>query len=44
LKDENPQIKLIDLGLAEYSPSTTDYEIKGTAYYIAPELLKKRKP
>ena len=41
LKDENPQIKLIDLGLAEYSPSTTDYEIKGTAYYIAPELLKK---
>jgi len=40
-KDENPQIKLIDLGLAEYSPSPTDYEIKGTAYYIAPELLKK---
>jgi serine/threonine protein kinase len=40
-KDENPQIRLIDLGLAEYSPSPTDYEIKGTAYYIAPELLKK---
>ncbi|MDZ7625133.1 MAG: protein kinase [Ignavibacteriaceae bacterium] len=40
-KDENPQIKLIDLGLAEYSPSASDYEIKGTAYYIAPELLKK---
>jgi tetratricopeptide (TPR) repeat protein len=32
---------LIDLGLAEYSPSPSDYEIKGTAYYIAPELLKK---
>ncbi|MBE0570599.1 MAG: protein kinase, partial [Ignavibacteriaceae bacterium] len=40
-KDENPRIKLIDLGLAEYSPSPSDYEIKGTAYYIAPELLKK---
>ena len=40
-KDENPRIKLIDLGLAEYSPSASDYEIKGTAYYIAPELLKK---
>jgi len=40
-KGKNPQIKLIDLGLAEYSPSPSDYEIKGTAYYIAPELLKK---
>jgi serine/threonine protein kinase/tetratricopeptide (TPR) repeat protein len=40
-KDDNPLIKLIDLGLAEYSPSPSDYEIKGTAYYIAPELLKK---
>jgi serine/threonine protein kinase/predicted negative regulator of RcsB-dependent stress response len=37
----NPQIRLIDLGLAEYSPSTSEYEIKGTAHYIAPELLKK---
>ncbi len=36
-----PVIKLIDLGLAELSPSPSDYEIKGTAYYIAPELLKK---
>ncbi len=41
LKDQNPRIKLIDLGLAEYDPSPSDYEIKGTAYYIAPELLKK---
>ena len=37
----NPQIRLIDLGLAEYSPSASDYKIKGTANYIAPELLKK---
>lgn len=40
-KDGKPQIRLIDLGLAEYSPSGSNYEIKGTAYYIAPELLKK---
>lgn len=40
-KEKIPQIRLIDLGLAEYSPSTSDYEIKGTTYYIAPELLKK---
>ena len=39
--NDKPQIRLIDLGLAEYSPSPSDYEIKGTAYYIAPELLKK---
>ena len=38
---DKPQIKLIDLGLAEYSPSTSNYEIKGTAHYIAPELLRK---
>ncbi|MEJ2103435.1 MAG: protein kinase [Ignavibacteriaceae bacterium] len=37
----NPEIRLIDLGLAEYSPSPLEYEIKGTAQYIAPELLKK---
>ncbi|MBK9098641.1 MAG: protein kinase [bacterium] len=40
-RNGQPVIKLIDLGLAEYSPSPSDYEIKGTAYYIAPELLKK---
>ncbi len=34
-------IKLIDLGLAEYSPDSENYSIKGTAQYIAPELLKK---
>lgn len=42
-KENNLQIRLIDLGLAEYSPLTTNYEIKGTAYYIAPELLKKER-
>ncbi|MFI5236443.1 MAG: protein kinase [Ignavibacteriales bacterium] len=41
LKEEKPQIRLIDLGLAEYNPDKSNYEIKGTAYYIAPELLKK---
>ncbi len=41
LKSDFPQLRLIDLGLAEYSPSPSDYEIKGTAHYIAPELLKK---
>jgi len=41
--NNKPQIRLIDLGLAEYSPSPSEYEIKGTAYYIAPELLKKEK-
>ncbi len=43
LKKNIPHIRLIDLGLAEYSPSQSDYEIKGTAHYIAPELLKKEK-
>jgi serine/threonine protein kinase/tetratricopeptide (TPR) repeat protein len=35
------QIKLIDLGLAEFSPNQNEHVIKGTAQYIAPELLKK---
>jgi len=39
--DGYPEIRLIDLGFAEYSPSSSEYEIKGTAHYIAPELLKK---
>jgi serine/threonine protein kinase len=43
LKGSIPQLRLIDLGLAGYSPSPSDYEIKGTAHYIAPELLKKEK-
>ncbi len=40
-KENLPQIRLIDLGLSEFSPSSSNYEIKGTAHYIAPELLKK---
>ena len=35
------QIKLIDLGLVEFSPNQNEHAIKGTAQYIAPELLKK---
>jgi len=35
-----PQIKLIDLGLAEVKSHKTEHTIKGTAQYIAPELLK----
>jgi len=42
-KGDKPFIKLIDLGLAVYAPSETDYSITGTAQYIAPELLKKEK-
>ncbi len=36
-----PQIKLIDLGLAEVVIDKTEYSVKGTVEYIAPELLKK---
>lgn len=36
-----PVVKLIDLGLAERFDPNKKYEIKGTAEYIAPELLKK---
>lgn len=39
--NSKPVVKLIDLGLAEYSPDLENYSIKGTAQYIAPELLKK---
>lgn len=35
------KIKLIDLGLAEVVHNKTKESIKGTAQYIAPELLKK---
>jgi serine/threonine protein kinase/tetratricopeptide (TPR) repeat protein len=41
LNNSKPLVKLIDLGLAEYSPHMENYSIKGTAQYIAPELLKK---
>ncbi|MCL6493842.1 MAG: serine/threonine protein kinase [Ignavibacterium sp.] len=36
-----PQIKLIDFGLAEYQLRELNIDVKGTAHYIAPELLKK---
>jgi len=42
-KGEKPSIKLIDMGLAVYAPSETDYSVTGTAQYISPELLKKEK-
>jgi len=38
---ETPHIKLIDLGLAEFLPDKKEHIIKGTAQYIAPELLKQ---
>ena len=37
----NPQIKIIDLGLAHYILSDLEINIRGTAEYIAPEVLKK---
>lgn len=36
-----PRIKLIDFGLAEYQLEELNLEVKGTAHYIAPELLRK---
>ncbi len=39
--DGTLQIKLIDLGLAEFLPDKKEHTIKGTAQYIAPELLKQ---
>lgn len=36
-----PFIKIIDLGLSQYILSEYEPTIKGTSYYIAPELLKK---
>jgi serine/threonine protein kinase len=40
VKDQ-PVIKIIDLGFARYILSEYDQSIRGTAEYIAPELLKK---
>lgn len=36
-----PKIKLIDFGLTEYQLQEVNVDVKGTAQYIAPELLKK---
>lgn len=38
---DKPIIKIIDLGLTKYILSDSDYSVRGTAEYIAPELLKK---
>ena len=35
-----PEIKLIDLGFAQYIPDTEIKTVRGTAEYIAPELLR----
>jgi serine/threonine protein kinase len=35
-----PIIKIIDLGLSQYILKEYEHTVKGTAYYIAPELLK----
>lgn len=35
-----PFIKVIDLGLSQYTLKDYDHSVRGTAYYIAPELLK----
>ena len=37
----NPVIKLIDLGFAQLGSEELKNDVKGTAQYIAPELLKK---
>lgn len=39
--DGEPFIKIIDLGLSQYILAEYEPTVKGTAYYIAPELLKK---
>ena len=36
----NPIIKIIDLGFARYTLTEYEKNIQGTAFYIAPELLK----
>jgi serine/threonine protein kinase len=43
LADGNPVIKLIDLGFAQYIIGNRDAVIRGTAEYIAPEILKNEK-
>jgi serine/threonine protein kinase len=36
----NPTVKIIDLGFAKHSLADYESNIKGTPYYLAPELLK----
>lgn len=41
INGNSPVVKLIDMGFAKYILSEYDDKIRGTAEYIAPELLKK---
>ena len=38
--NNSPFIKVIDLGLSQFTIAQYEHTIKGTAFYIAPELLK----
>ncbi len=40
--EEIPQLRFIDFGLAEHLPDQENFIPKGTAQYIAPEILKKQ--
>ncbi len=39
-----PRVKLIDFGLAEKITGTFDFAIKGTLYYVAPEIIEGGTP
>ncbi|MCK5458208.1 MAG: serine/threonine protein kinase, partial [Melioribacteraceae bacterium] len=43
-ENDKPTVKLIDFGLSSYLPDLKDDFAKGTAEFIAPEILKKEKP
>lgn len=42
--DDKPILKLIDFGLSSYLPELKDDFAKGTAEFIAPEILNKENP
>ncbi len=39
--DGKPHVKMVDFGFAKNTFENEEYEIRGTAEYIAPEILKK---
>lgn len=43
-ENDQPTVKLIDFGLSSYLPDLKDDFTKGTAEFIAPEILKKERP
>lgn len=43
-ENDQPTVKLIDFGLSSYLPNLKDNFTKGTAEFIAPEILKKERP